>query len=319
MLKLILNRVKVLIPMLILISILSFGLLELAPGDPADAYINPLMSSQDIENIRVNMGLDKPAYIRYLNWLKNTLSGNLGISYINHMPVTEQIMEKMGNTFILMGTSLIFSILVAIPLGIFLAVNKNSITSKVSSVFNYIGVSIPSFWIGMILISIFSVKLNIFPSGGMHTIGNDSIGDLVKHLVLPVITLGLYNTAIFTNYVEASVNEQLKKQYVITARAKGLSEKVILFKHVLKNSLTSLVTILGMSIQKLVTGAFVTEVVFSWPGMGRLMIDSIFSRDYTVIMAITMLSALFLILGNLVADILYLLIDPKIKSSKGGF
>lgn len=317
--KLILNRVKVLIPMLILISILSFGLLELAPGDPADAYINPLMSSQDIENIRVNMGLDKPVYIRYLNWLKNTLSGNLGISYINHMPVTEQIMEKMGNTFILMGTSLIFSILVAIPLGIFLAVNKNSITSKVSSVFNYIGVSIPSFWIGMILISIFSVKLNIFPSGGMHTIGNDSIGDLVKHLVLPVITLGLYNTAIFTNYVEASVNEQLKKQYVITARAKGLSEKVILFKHVLKNSLTSLVTILGMSIQKLVTGAFVTEVVFSWPGMGRLMIDSIFSRDYTVIMAITMLSALFLILGNLVADILYLLIDPKIKSSKGGF
>lgn len=319
MLKLILNRVKVLIPMLILISILSFGLLELAPGDPADAYINPLMSSQDIENIRVNMGLDKPVYIRYLNWLKNTLSGNLGISYINHMPVTEQIMEKMGNTFILMGTSLIFSILVAIPLGIFLAVNKNSITSKVSSVFNYIGVSIPSFWIGMILISIFSVKLKIFPSGGMHTIGNDSIGDLVKHLVLPVITLGLYNTAIFTNYVEASVNEQLKKQYVITARAKGLSEKVILFKHVLKNSLTSLVTILGMSIQKLVTGAFVTEVVFSWPGMGRLMIDSIFSRDYTVIMAITMLSALFLILGNLVADILYLLIDPKIKSSKGGF
>lgn len=319
MLKLILNRVKVLIPMLILISILSFGLLELAPGDPADAYINPLMSSQDIENIRVNMGLDKPVYIRYLNWLKNTLSGNLGISYINHMPVTEQIMEKMGNTFILMGTSLIFSILVAIPLGILLAVNKNSITSKVSSVFNYIGVSIPSFWIGMILISIFSVKLNIFPSGGMYTIGNDSIGDLVKHLVLPVITLGLYNTAIFTNYVEASVNEQLKKQYVITARAKGLSEKVILFKHVLKNSLTSLVTILGMSIQKLVTGAFVTEVVFSWPGMGRLMIDSIFSRDYTVIMAITMLSALFLILGNLVADILYLLIDPKIKSSKGGF
>ncbi|AVD37502.1 ABC transporter permease [Clostridioides difficile] len=319
MLKLILNRVKVLIPMLILISILSFGLLELAPGDPADAYINPLMSAQDIENIRVNMGLDKPVYVRYLSWLKNTLSGNLGISYINHMPVTEQIMEKMGNTFILMGTSLIFSILVAIPLGIFLAVNKNSITSKISSIFNYIGVSIPSFWIGMILISIFSVKLNIFPSGGMHTIGNDSIGDLVKHLVLPVITLGLYNTAIFTNYVEASVNEQLKKQYVVTARAKGLSEKVILFKHVLKNSLTSLVTILGMSIQKLVTGAFVTEVVFSWPGMGRLMIDSIFSRDYTVIMAITMLSALFLILGNLVADILYLLIDPKIKSSKGGF
>ncbi|HBE9442756.1 ABC transporter oligopeptide-family permease [Clostridioides difficile] len=319
MLKLILNRVKVLIPMLILISILSFGLLELAPGDPADAYINPLMSAQDIENIRVNMGLDKPVYVRYLSWLKNTLSGNLGISYINHMPVTEQILEKMGNTFILMGTSLIFSILVAIPLGIFLAVNKNSITSKISSIFNYIGVSIPSFWIGMILISIFSVKLNIFPSGGMHTIGNDSIGDLVKHLVLPVITLGLYNTAIFTNYVEASVNEQLKKQYVVTARAKGLSEKVILFKHVLKNSLTSLVTILGMSIQKLVTGAFVTEVVFSWPGMGRLMIDSIFSRDYTVIMAITMLSALFLILGNLVADILYLLIDPKIKSSKGGF
>lgn len=319
MMKLILNRLKTLVPMLILISVLSFGLLELAPGDPADAYINPLMSSEDIENIRANMGLDKPVYIRYINWFKNSLTGNLGVSYINHMPVTDQVLEKLGNTVVLMGTSLVISILMSIVVGIYIALNKKSILSKIISILNYIGISIPSFWIGMILISIFSVKLQLLPTGGMYTIGNESFSDLLKHLVLPVITLSLYNTAVFTNYVESSISEELKKQYVITARAKGLSERSIVFKHVLKNSLTSLVTILGMSIQKLVTGAFVAEAVFSWPGLGRFMIDSIFSRDYTVVMAITMLSALFLILGNLVADILYMLLNRKVKSSKGGF
>lgn len=318
MLKLILNRLKTLIPMLIIISIISFGLLELAPGDPADAYITPLMSTQEIENIRENMGLDKPVYVRYGNWIKNTLKGDLGVSYINHSPVSEQIGEKFENTLILMGVSLIVSILVSIPLGILFAVKKDSKITKIGRVINYIGISLPSFWIGMILIAVFSVNLGIFPTGGMHTIGNDSLSDLIKHLALPLITISLYNTAIFTNYVEASVSEQLKKQYVVTARAKGLSETIILYKHVLINSLTSIITILGMSIQRLVTGAFIVEVIFSWPGMGRLMIDSIFSRDYPMIMAITMMSALFLILGNLISDILYIVTDPKVRSSKGG-
>lgn len=319
MFKLILNRLKFMVPMLIIISIISFGLLELAPGDPADAYITPLMSVEEIENIRANMGLDQPVYTRYINWVKNTLKGDLGVSYINHSPVAEQIVEKFENTVVLMGSSLLLSIIIAIPLGILFAVNKNSIISKIGKLINYIGISLPSFWIGMILIAVFAVKLNMFPTGGMHNIGDDSLRDLINHLVLPVITIGLYNTAIFTNYVESSVSEQLKKQYVITARAKGLSDKVVLFKHVLLNSLTSIITILGMSIQRLVTGAFVTEVIFSWPGMGRLMIDSVFSRDYPMIMAITMLSALFLILGNLIADILYIVIDPKVRTSKGGF
>ncbi|MEG1311236.1 MAG: ABC transporter permease [Romboutsia sp.] len=319
MFKLILNRLKTLIPMLIIISIISFGLLELAPGDPADAYITPLMSTQEIENIRANMGLDKPVYVRYGNWIKNTLKGDLGVSYINHSPVSEQIGEKFENTLVLMGTSLILSILISIPIGILFAVKKDSKITKIGKVINYIGISLPSFWIGMILIAVFSVNLGLFPTGGMQTIGNDSLLDLIKHLILPVITISLYNTSIFTNYVEESVLSQLKKQYVVTARAKGLSESVILFKHVLINSVTSIITILGISIQRLVTGAFIVEVVFSWPGMGRLMIDSIFSRDYPMIMAITMMSALFLIVGNLIADILYILTDPKIRSSKGGF
>lgn len=317
--KLILNRLKTLIPILIIISIISFGLLELAPGDPSDAYITPLMSYEEIENIKSNMVLDKPIYVRYINWMKNTLTGDLGISYVNHAPVAEQVMEKLNNTLVLMGTSLIVSIVISVPMGILYAVRKNSIVSKIGTVINNIGVSIPSFWIGMILIGIFSVKLGMFPTAGMHSIGNNSFLDLAKHLILPVITISLYNTAVFTNYVEASVSQELKKQYVITARAKGFSERIILFKHVLINSLTPIITVLGMSIQRLVTGAFVTEVVFAWPGMGRLMIDSIFSRDYPMIMAITMLSAIFLILGNLIADILYILVDPKVKANKGGF
>ena len=319
MFKLILKRFKTLIPMLVIISIISFGLLELAPGDPSDAYITPLMSYEEIENIESNMGLDKPVYVRYINWVKNTLTGDLGVSYINHVPVAEQVMEKFENTLVLMGTSLIVSIAISIPMGILFAVKKNSIISKIGAIINNIGVSIPSFWIGMILIGIFSVNLGIFPTGGMHSIGNDSFLDLAKHLVLPVITISLYNIAVFTNYVETSVSQELKKQYVITARAKGFSQGVVLFKHVLINSLTSIITILGMSIQRLVTGAFVTEVVFAWPGMGRLMIDSIFSRDYPMIMAITMMSALFLILGNLIADILYIVVDPKVRANKGGF
>ncbi|WP_270647317.1 ABC transporter permease [Paeniclostridium hominis] len=319
MFKLILKRFKTLIPMLVIISIVSFGLLELAPGDPSDAYITPLMSYEEIENIKSNMGLDKPVYVRYINWVKNTLTGDLGVSYINHAPVAEQVMEKFENTLVLMGTSLIVSIAISIPMGILFAVKKNSIISKIGAIINNIGVSIPSFWIGMILIGIFSVNLGMFPTGGMHSIGNDSFLDLAKHLVLPVITISLYNIAVFTNYVETSVSQELKKQYVITARAKGFSQGVVLFKHVLINSLTSIITILGMSIQRLVTGAFVTEVVFAWPGMGRLMIDSIFSRDYPMIMAITMMSALFLILGNLIADILYIVVDPKVRANKGGF
>lgn len=319
MVRLILNRIKVIIPMLIIVSIIAFGLLELAPGDPADAYINPLMSMEDIALVRENMGLDKPVYIRYFNWAKNTLKGNFGVSYINHMSVAPQILEKFINTLILMGTSLLFSILISIPLGTLLALKKNSLLDKIITGVSYIGLSLPSFWIGMIMIAIFSVRLGWLPTGGMYTIGNEGIFDLIRHLVLPVITLSLYNTAVFINYIRTSVEIELKEDYIITAKAKGLSTLDIILRHVLKNSLTSLVTILGMSIQRLVTGAFVTEVVFSWPGMGRFMIDSIFTRDYPVIMAITMISSLFLIGGNLLADILYLVIDPRVKVAKGGF
>lgn len=319
MARIILNRIITLIPMVLLVSIISFGLLELAPGDPADAYITPLTSKEDIAIIRKNMGLDKPVATRYFNWLKSTLSGNLGVSYINHMEVSTQIKEKLQNTLILMGTSLGISIIISIPLGIFLAVKEGSIYDKIFTGIFYVGISLPSFWIGMMLIAIFSVILNILPTGGMRTIGRDTFGDLVSHLILPVITLSLYNIAVFISYIRASVSGELKKAYVRTARAKGLSERNVLFKHVLKNSLTSVITILGVSIQRLVTGAFIVEVVFSWPGMGRFMIDSIFARDYPVIMAITLISALFLILGNLVADLLYILVNPRLQVAKGGF
>lgn len=315
--KIIFNRIKNLIPMLLIVSIICFLLLELAPGDPAQAYITPLMTIDDIERVRSNMGLDKPLISRYILWLINILKGDFGLSYINHMPVLPQILERLGSTMLLMGLSLILSIIISIPLGITAARKKNKLIDRIITIFNYIGISLPSFWIGMMFISIFSVKLDILPSGGMYSIEDDSLKNLLQHLILPVLTLSFYNISIFTRYTRSSVYGELGKQYVRTAKAKGLNNKKILFKHVLRNSLTPIVTLLGMSIQRLVTGAFVTEVVFTWPGMGRLMIDSIFSRDYSMIMAITLFSSLFLILGNLVADILYIVVNPKLRLREG--
>ncbi|SHE39952.1 ABC transporter permease [Clostridium fallax] len=320
MIKIIFKRIKSLIPMLLFISIVSFMLLELAPGDPSDAYITPLMSFDDIENLKNNMGLNQSIFIRYFSWLKSVFTGNFGYSLINHMPVLPQILERLYNTLLLVGTSLILSVIISIPLGIFSSIKRNSLIDRLITVLNYVGLSLPSFWIGMMLIAIFSVKLKLLPSSGMNSIGNNSPIDFLKHLILPLLTLSLYNISVFTRYTRSSVYKELRKQYVTTAKSKGLSNKKIFFKHVLKNSLTPIVTILGMSIQRLVTGAFVTEVIFSWPGMGRLMIDSIFSRDYPIIMAITLFSSLFLIIGNLISDTLYIILNPKINvNSKGGF
>ncbi|QUH20067.1 ABC transporter permease [Alkaliphilus sp. B6464] len=311
--KLTIKRLIQAIPMLIVISIVSFSLIKLAPGDPVQSFITPAMSDNDILRIRQNLGLDRPVYIQYIQWLKNVITGNLGYSLINHRPVLNQILERIPATLGLMGSSLLLSILVGIPLGLISAANKNKWIDNISAIFSYVGISIPSFWFAMILIYTFSLKLNLLPSIGMRTVGIDTTWDLIKHGIMPTIVLSLQNIAVITRYIRSSTISQLKEDYVMVEYASGASKAEVLYKYVLKNSILPVITIVGMSLPSLVSGAFITETVFGWPGMGQLGINSIFSFDYPVIMAITMFSSLLLIIGNLLSDILYGIADPRIK------
>ncbi|WP_291579354.1 ABC transporter permease [Clostridium sp. UBA6640] len=312
--KHIFKRVLEAIPMLLFISFISYILMNLAPGDPAQGFRTPQMSEEQVAIIRASLGLDKPVFIRYFYWLKNTLRGNLGYSLITHQPVAKEILSRLPATLGLMGASMILSILISIPLGMYTAFNKNKFVDNVVTAVSYIGISIPSFWFSMILITIFALRLRLLPSVGMRTIGVNSFLDILKHGILPTIVLSFPNSAVLTRYVRSATIGELQEDYIITAMAKGVSKKQILFKHVMKNSLIPIITILGMSLPSLVSGAFITETVFGWPGMGRLGINSIFSMDYPVIMAITMMTSIMVILGNLIADLLYVVVDPRIKA-----
>lgn len=314
--KIILKRMLQAIPMLIFISIISFFLVKFAPGDPVQAYVTPKMSHQQVERVRHNLGLDKPIIIQYFIWSGNMLKGNLGYSLSNYRPVTTEISERLPATLGLMGTSLMLSLVLGITFGLLSARYKNKVFDKIITILSYVGISIPGFWFAMILIVLFSLKLHWLPSVGMHTIGEDSALDVIKHGIMPCIVLSIQNTAIVTRYVRTNAVEQMKEDYVRTAIGKGLSNKKVFFKHVLKNALLPVITILGMSLPDLVAGAFITETVFGWPGMGRLGINAIFSFDYPVIMAITMFSSIMLILGNLLADLLYEIADPRIRTAR---
>lgn len=314
--KIILKRLLQAIPMLIFISIISFFLMKFAPGDPVKAYITPKMSHKQVENVRHNLGLDKPIIVQYLIWSDNVIKGNFGYSLRNYRPVISEISERLPATLELMGTSLVLSFIFGIIFGLLSAKYKNRVFDRIVSLLSYIGISIPSFWFAMILIVIFSLKLHWLPSIGMHTIGEDSIFDVIKHGIMPCLVLSIQDTAVITRYVRANSVEQMKEDYVRTAIGKGLSNKKVFFKHVLKNALLPVITVLGMSLPDLVAGAFITETVFGWPGMGRLGINAIFSFDYPIIMGITMFSSIMLIIGNLLADLLYELADPRIRIAR---
>lgn len=313
--NLFLRRLLQLLPMLLFISLVSFLLVKLAPGDPLQAYITPRMSPEDIERIRQSMGLDKPLPVQYLLWLKNLLHGDLGYSLIYHRPVLTMIAERIPATLGLMGASLLLAIVLAIPLGLLAGAYKHRWLDNVLNLFAYVGISVPIFWFGILLITVFSVQLNWLPSMGMRTIGiEDSWLDVVRHGILPCIALTFYNLSGYVRYIRSNTISQLSADYVQTQLAYGATRRSILFRHVLKNVLLPVITLFGLSFGELVVGAYVTESVFSWPGMGLLGIQSITSLDYPLIMAIILLSSIMLVTGNLLADLLYRVADPRIKA-----
>ena len=315
--KYIVKRILGLLPLLLLISMLSYLIIQAAPGSPIDNYVKPTMTEEEVEAVKEEYGLDGSVLEQYWRWLTHVLRGDLGKSITKSRPVTELIAERLPATIMLMGTSLLIAICVSIPLGLWAGLHKNKTADKVISIMTYLGISVPPFWTAMIMILVFAVKLHWFPTGGMRSLGVDSTADLLWHMVMPAIVLSFNNMAVFTKYIRSNTISQLEEDYVITAISKGTNKRKILFKHVLKNCLLPIITLVGINLAGLVCGSFIIENLFAWPGIGRLCMEAVGNRDYPVIMGYTMFSCLILVCGNVLADILYAVADPRIRQGMG--
>jgi peptide/nickel transport system permease protein len=310
MLAYISKRILLIVPALLFVSIISFSMVYLAPGDPAEVLLmspDGSPSPEAIDAFRVRMGLDQPIHVQYLRWLDNVVHGDLGYSYMSEQPVTGAIMKSFRATLKLSVVSMIISIIVSLPLGILAALKQNTIIDDLCRLGALIGVSIPNFWQAFLLILFFSVYLDWLPVAGY---GNG--GDL-EHMILPAITLGTSSAAVTARLMRSSLLEALSQDYIITARAKGLPERVVIGKHALKNALIPVVTMLGLNLGCLLNGAVVVEWIFGWPGIGDLVVDSIYKRDYTVIQGSILFIAVIFVTLNLIVDISYTYLNPRIR------
>ncbi|MCM6932085.1 ABC transporter permease [Enterococcus italicus] len=312
--KYIIKRILITIPVLLLVTIFCFGIVNLAPGDPTDLYISENATAQQKEQMRENLGLNQPLPVQYVKWLGNLLQGNLGLSFSSRVAVTEVLPNKIQATLTLMLATLLLSYILAIPLGIICAKKQGGWLDTLITSFSFLGVSIPNFFFGLGLIFIFALQLKWLPTGGMTTLGQESNAiDSLKHLIMPTVVLSAFYCSNMIRYVRANMIEIFSENYMRTAKAKGLNQKLTLWRHGVKNSLVSIITVASSDIPKMLGGAVVTEQIFQWPGIGQLMISSINSRDYPVLMAINLVAALGVMLCNLLADILYAVVDPRIR------
>jgi len=313
----ILKRLAISIPVLILISVGAFILVHLTPGDPADMYISPDMTAAQIEVTRAALGLDKPLFVQYFDWVQNFASGNLGFSFSSRQPVTEILSQRVSPTLILMSISLIVAYISAIPLGVISALHKNSWIDRAIIGWTFFNVSFPPFFLGLALIYVLAVQIDIFPTGGMIQLGEENdLESLAMHLVLPVIVMAAQFSANMIRYVRASVLDVMNQNYIRTAVSKGLTEPQVLSAHVFRNSLIPIVTVIGTDLPKVIGGAVITEQIFQWPGIGSLTVAAINARDYPILMAIVILSAISVLIANLLVDVLYAVIDPRIRYEK---
>jgi len=301
--------------LLVLVTMIAFSLMHLAPGGPLAVYtLNPSIRAEDIERLERNFGLDRPLYIQYAKWASGMVQGDWGRSFRDSQPVNNIILSRMWATFELAGTALAIAMILGIFIGTLGAIKQYSVADYLSTVGAMLALSIPTFWFGLMAIYLFSVQLGWLPSGGRQTLGEDfSLIDRLRHLILPATVLGFVLIATWSRYTRASMLEVINQDFIRVARAKGLSEKRIIITHGLRNALGPLVILAGIQIPLLFGGALVTESVFTWPGMGRLFVDSLNYRDYPVMMGILFLTAVLVITFNLLADIIAALIDPRVR------
>ena len=303
------------VPLLIGVSIIAFAMMHLAPGGPLAVYtLNPTITAQDIERIKHVFGLDQPVYIQYLKWAAGMFTGNWGNTFFGGRPVFDVIMERVPATFLLMGSGMSMAIILGMLIGILGAVRRYSVFDYLATTGAMVTLSFPTFWFGLMTIFIFALKLGWLPSGGMFTLGGDEdILDLLKHLILPTVVLALVLVAQWSRYTRSSFLEVIHQDYIRTARSKGLSEGRILFRHAFPNALAPLIALAGVQLPWLFSGALVTETIFGWPGMGRLFVDSLTMKEYPVLMGMVMVTAMAVIIGNLLADVVNAVIDPRIR------
>lgn len=318
--KYLLRRALQFVPLLLVISALTFLIIEAAPGDAAQMYIDPERGADPayIAQVRESLGLDQPFYTRYIAWLGKTLTGDLGFSFRTRRPVSLEVGDRLPNTILLGGTALVLSFVLAIPIGVISALKRYTWIDYTLSTLALVGVSIPVFWVALLLIQIFAIQLDIFPGSGMRNMRQQYTGwqstlDVLHHMVLPTIVLAFAQIASLSRYQRSAMLDVLGQDYIRTARGKGLPERRVLILHAFRNALIPMITLLAISIPSIVTGAFITETIFSWPGIGRLGVDAVRGRDYPVIMAVTMLSAILILIGSLIADIAYVWADPRIR------
>lgn len=320
MLNYVIRRFLIAIPVLLGVTIINFIIMRMAPGSPIDMLVSPKLPAAAIEAKKVELGLNSPVYVQYFHWLKNlVLHGDLGYSMITYESVTKMIWSHMGPTVLLMGTALILGIAIAIPLGVLSATRQYSKLDYAAMTGSFLGISVPNFFLGLGLIYVFALQLKWLPSSGMTVLGGSGGGgDVLRHLILPVIVLTANVAGRNVRYVRSSMLEIMGQDYLRTARAKGLREFLVVNRHAMRNALIPIVTVLGIEIPILFGGAVVIEQIFSWPGIGQLTLSSIMSRDYSTIMGLNLMAAFIVILANLLTDVLYALVDPRIKNSYQG-
>ena len=306
------------VPLLLGIATISFVFMQLAPGGPLALLAhNPRMTQAQLNNLKANLGLDKPAIVQFALWLVGLLHGDWGYSYVDGRPVLQVIMERLPATRELMGTGLLIAFGLAIPIGLLAAVRQYSLFDYATTFFSFFALSMPVFWFGLMLQLFFAVRLAVLPSAGMYNAaaGSVTVGDALRHLLLPAFALGITSIAGWSRYMRSSLLEVIRQDYIRTARAKGLGSAVVVLKHAVRNALIPLVTVIALDVPRYFVGAVVIEDVFSWPGMGRLFVSSLETRDYPVQMGLLVISAVLIILGNLIADLAYGWLDPRVKYS----
>jgi ABC-type dipeptide/oligopeptide/nickel transport system permease component len=302
--RFLIRRVLLTLPVLFGVATLVFSLIHLVPGDPVQAMLGESASQEDVTQLRSRLGLDRPIYVQYANFMRNAVVGDLGTSLRTNQPVSRVIAERMAATFELAGAAMIVALVIAVPLGVLAAVRAGTPIDHTATTLALVGISMPTFWLGPLLAIVFSVMLGWFPVSGRGTLAN---------LVLPAITLGAPLAAVLVRMTRASVLEELRELYVLAARARGVSRVRAILRHAFRNSLIPIVTVLGLQLGSVLTGAVITETIFAWPGVGRLLIQSISARDYPAVQGCVLLIALTYVSTNLLVDVAYGVLDPRIR------
>ena len=314
----VLRRLAISVPVLLFVTVIAFALVNLAPGDPVTAMINPAtraeLGPEWVAERQKSLGLDKPVAYRYGIWLQEVVRGNLGYSMIGGQSVSSQIGARIGPTLLLMTSAIALGTLIGIPLGVYSAIRPNSWPDYLLTVLGFLAISTPIFFLGLAMMYIFAVNLQWLPTSGMRTLGQPkSLRDLIEHMVMPVAALALVHIPLVMRYTRASMIEALRQDFVTTARAKGLREKSVVARHAFRNALIPLITIIGLSLPELLSGAVITETIFQWPGMGLLAMRAVNARDYPLVLGVILVTACMVLISNLISDLCYAVADPRIR------